>query len=404
METKYQEIETFIKEYFRIYFTERNYDKLLPFFSPDISVIGTGLHEIGKNAKDTILLYQKDLQEVKSPIQYSDLDININILTSHFSVVSGKFSLKGESKGIAFTIDPLRYSFTIRKEIGAWKILHLHISTPNDQQMDDELYPLQKLITQNELLNQKVEERTKELSEVNKSLIDSNKTKEKLFSLIAHDIKTPFNSLMGFIDILKTQYDDFDSSQHKKFINIISDSSNKIFNLTDNLLIWSKLQQDMFVCNFQPINLNNIIQASADTCSEMLIGKEIILMNKIPKAIIVLSDEFMLKTIFRNLISNAIKFSNPGGLITISIHNLSPDMKDEKTISVEDTGIGIPQEQINKLFSSEVNLSTDGTNKEKGSGLGLSLCKEFIGLHGTKIWVESDLNKGSKFYFNLKFL
>ena len=401
MEIKKKEIINFVEEYFKVYFTERNYSKLVSFLSSEMTVIGTGLHEIGRTIEDTLLLFKKDLEEVKSPIEYSNLDININIQTQQFSIVSGDFSIKGESKGISFVISPIRYSFTIRKEKVAWKILHLHISTPNDMQEDGELYPLQKLIKQNKLLNQKVEERTKELIEANSLLIRSNRTKEKLFALIAHDIKSPFNSLLGFIDILKNKYEDLDSKQHKKYINIISDSSKKIYNLADNLLIWSKLQQDMFDCKSVPINLSNTVQKSADIFIEVLKSKKIKFINNIDNSIIVSSDEFMLSTIFRNLISNAIKFSYPESSINIGIVSNNPELENVITVCVEDTGIGISQKQINDLLTSDVNKSTKGTNNEKGTGLGLSLCKEFLNLQGSKFWIESTPNMGSKFYLNL---
>lgn len=404
MESKNKEIKTFIKEYFRIYFTERNYSKLLPLLSSEITVIGTGLHEIGRTAKDSLLLYSKDFEEIKTSIEYSNLNININIQTSYFCIASGDFSIKGVSDGISFMIDHLRYSLTTRKENGAWKLLHLHISTPNDLQEDGELYPLQRLIKQNELLNQKVEERTKELMESNNKLKESNKTKEKLFSIIAHDIKSPFNTLLGFIDLLQNQSENFNSDQHKKFINIISDSSNKIYNLVDNLLIWSKLQQDMFDSNIMPINLKKTVQESADIYIEMLRNKKISFNNSINNSIIVLSDEFMLSTILRNLISNAIKFTPTNGSISIRIEETKAEDEREITIYIEDTGIGISKKQINELFTSEINKSTTGTNNEKGTGIGLSLCKEFLNLLGAKLWIESTPNAGSKFYFNLKII
>jgi signal transduction histidine kinase len=404
MDEKKKEIVTFVEEYFKIYFTERNYSKLMPLLSPEITVIGTGINEFGKNAKDTLLLYKKDFSEVTNHIEYSNLDINVTVSTSHFSIVTGDFSIKGVADGISFVIDSVRYSFIIRKENGTWKILHLHISTPNDKQEDDELYPLQKLIKQNELLNQKVEERTTKLVEVNTRLKKSNQTKEKLFSIIAHDIKSPFSNLLGFIDILKNNYEEYDIDQHKKFINIISDSSHRIYSLTDNLLLWSNLQQDRIDCNLKPINLKNIVQESAELFNEILGTKNINFLNNIDNSIIVLSDEFMLSTIFRNLISNAVKFSHPNGSITISIDDSNPNPEDELTVCVEDTGVGMSKEKISKLFTSDINESTVGTNNEKGTGLGLSLSKEFINLLGNKLYVESKPNFGSKFYFNLKFV
>lgn len=300
MKVEKRDIIAFVEEYFKVYFTERNNSKIKPFLSPNLSVVGTGIHEIANTANDSLILFKKDFEEVTTPIKYSNLEINIPVHTDCVSIVSGVLSLTGEAAGITFNIDPIRYSFTVIKENESLKILHIHMSTPNDQQEEDELYPLQKLIKQNELLNQKVAERTKELVEANNDLKKSNQTKEKLFSIIAHDIKNPFNTLLGIVDILQSQYEDFDVIQQKKYIKMISDSSNKIYNLADNLLIWAKIQQDRFHCKLKPLNLRNIVQKSSEIYNEMLTNKKIDLKNVIDKSIIVLCDEFMLSTIYQS--------------------------------------------------------------------------------------------------------
>ncbi len=394
------EIRIFIEEYFKAYFAERDFSKVTPFLSQDISLIGTGLHEISVTAEESFHLYKEDFKEVPKPIKFFNLDINLNIIDTNFCLAFGNFAMKGESNGINFTIDPLRYSMTIVKENAQWKLLHLHISTPNNLQDDNEVYPLQKLVSQNVLLNQKVEERTKKLVEANKRLTESNSTKEKLFSIIAHDIKSPFNTLLGFVNALQNQYDEFDAEDHKKFIGYINDSANKIYTLADNLLIWSKLQQNMFEINLTPLNLNKIVRKSSDLFNETIRNKNINFLNKTDHSIFVMSDEFMLDTILRNLISNAIKYTDTNGFITIGAVNSK--VNGEITVFVEDTGIGIPSDRIDTLFNSEVNVSTEGTDYEKGTGLGLYLCKEFINLHGTRIWAESELGKGSKICFTLK--
>lgn len=217
-------------------------------------------------------------------------------------------------------------------------------------------------------------------------------------------IKSPFSALLGLVEVLKNQYDEFDSTQHKKFIGYISESTQKIFNLADNLLIWSKLQLDKFDPDLKPIYLKQNVQACEEIYSEMLKNKEVTFYNTISSSTMVLSDEFMLSTIFRNLISNAIKYTKPGGSITVFINEKVENAADEITIGISDTGVGIPKKRIGELFGSIINTSTEGTNREKGSGLGLILCKEFILLLGNNIWVESEVGEGSTFYFNLKAL
>ncbi|PLX12008.1 MAG: hypothetical protein C0598_06845 [Marinilabiliales bacterium] len=394
-----KEIHQFVEKYFRIYFLERDFEKIKTLLSSEMTVIGTGLHEIGKNAKETLQLYEKDISEVTSPIKYSNLNINIHTLNQHFSVVSGDFSINGESDGIKFSIPNLRYSLTIRKEKGVWKIIHLHISTPNEQQKDNELYPLQKLIEHNELLNKKVEERTKELLEVNQSLLKSIQTKDKLLSIISHDIRSPFNGLLGFSDLLAERYDEYDSSKHKHFIKLIKESSHKIYDLVDSLLLWSNSQRHTLEFNPTKLHLRELATNCSDIFNQSLLSKNISLLNNINEEIIVHADEFMISTIFRNLISNSLKFTKPGGQINISAFKES---EGKITICIEDTGVGMTEEQINKIFESDINTSTEGTNKEKGSGLGLSVCKEFIECHSSKLWIESTTSMGSRFFFNLQ--
>lgn len=394
-----KEIRQFVEDYFRIYFTERDFEKIKTLFSCEMTVIGTGLHEIGRNPKETLKLYKKDTSEVTRPINYSNLEINIITIDPHFSVVSGNFSINGESDGIKFSIPNLRYSITIRKENDEWKIIHLHISTPNDQQEEDELYPLQKLIKQNEILNNKVEERTRELLEANQSLLKSNQTKDKLLSIISHDIRSPFNGLLGFSDLLAERYDEYDSTRHKHFIKLIRDSSYRIYNLVNNLLIWSNSQRNKMEFNPTKLNLRDLATDCSEIFHQSLISKNIGLLNNIDEKFMVNADELMVSTIFRNLISNSLKFTKPGGQISISAIEQS---KDEITICVEDNGVGMKEDQITKLFESDSNISTIGTNNEKGSGLGLAVCKDFINYHGSRIWAESNINKGSRFFFNLK--
>lgn len=398
------EILEFVKEYFKVYFTERNYEKVKTFLSPKITGIGTGLSEYAMTPKDTLELYRKDLSEFIHPVEYVIDDIIVNHNTPNMGVVTGALSITWTVKGNVFSIAKMRFSFMVHKEEGLWKILHIHFSTPDNEQQDDEIFPAQNIILQNEILNRKVSERTKELQEANSRLQISNDTKEKLFSVISHDIRSPFNSLLGFIEILKDQHDDFDAEKHRKFIRMISESSNKIYTLLDNLLIWSNLQRDGFIFNPTAINLKEIVKCNIDLYRETIYRKRIEFINRINNAVFVLSDELMLSTIIRNLISNAIKFTHKNGIIIISVDDNISHNEDEITICIEDSGIGMSDEQINDLFTKDVNKSSNGTNQEKGTGLGLSICKEFIDLHKTKIWVESTPNIGSKFYFNLKVL
>lgn len=396
------EILSFINKYFEEYFIKRDYDGVKECLSSELIAIGTGLNEFASSPNESIELFKKDLNEVKKPIKYTNLRININFSTLEFAVVSGDFTISGEASGINFEIPTVRYSFTLKKENSDWKILHLHMSTPNDQQEDDELYPLQKLVAQNELLNKKVDERTSELKKINTKLESIINTREKLFSIISHDIRSPFNGLLGFIDLLDKKYDEYDSAKTKKIISLINISSNRIFDLVDKLLVWSKANRHGFNLNLKPVNLYSIIQNSIEIFNESIIEKNIIIKNEIPNSLYVQSDEFMLSTIIRNLLSNAIKYSEIDGQVIIKCNEEKTTEEGVVNIGIEDTGIGIEESIITKILESDIVDSKEGTNNEKGTGLGLSICKEFIGLHGFSLNINSKPGIGTAVDFNLK--
>ena len=224
-----------------------------------------------------------------------------------------------------------------------------------------------------------------ELIESELKLKESNKTKDKFFSIIAHDLKSPFTSLLGFSELLVNNYDEYDVQQHKEFIGIIHQGVQNTHKLLENLLIWSQTQSG--IIDYKP-KKNNLYLLSSETItllSQLLVDKSIILRNKIPQDICVNADKNMLLTILRNLLSNAIKFTNCEGEIIIT----AKQYDNYAEISVKDNGVGIPPEIQSGLFKIAENVSTAGTDNEQGTGLGLILCKEFVEKHGGKIWVES---------------
>lgn len=237
----------------------------------------------------------------------------------------------------------------------------------------------------------------KQLIESEASLRKLNATKDKFFSIIAHDLKSPFNSILGFSDILKNQARSFDIREIESYATIINSSAQHTVSLLENLLDWARMQQGQMVFSPKPLNLYNLSLDVIELASETAGQKNIDLIINIPEQMIITADEDMLKTVIRNLISNGIKFCNPGGSVEISANQKNG----EAQISVIDKGIGISSENISKLFMIDSGFTTSGTKHEKGTGLGLVLCKDFIGKHGGKIWVESHLEKGSKFLFTL---
>ena len=233
----------------------------------------------------------------------------------------------------------------------------------------------------------------------NKKLSELNVTKDKFFSIFAHDIKNPFNAILGFTHELVSNYNTWSEDEKLVMINTIHSSSKQVFELLENLLQWSQSQRGLLAYNPVKFNLNEGIEYVISMLNLGAEAKNIrIEVKKYIEELFLKADKHLFNTILRNLISNAIKFTNSGGKISISFERY----KDTKAaISVKDNGIGISNEEKVKLFRLDVHHSTKGTQEELGSGLGLILIKEFIEKHGGEIWVDSELGKGSEFTFTM---
>ncbi len=236
------------------------------------------------------------------------------------------------------------------------------------------------------------------------TLIDSevrlrelNATKDKFFSIIAHDLKNPFNDLMGFTQLLALNIEKYDLQKIEKFTKIIHQSSKLAYNLLENLLDWSRSQTGSL--NYEPekILINKLIDENIDLLESTAKNKNISIYSELDNLIYAYADTNMVRTIIRNLISNAIKYTNQGGYIKIQ----SYCNHDQCEISITDNGIGISKDSIDKIFKLDESYSTIGTEHEKGTGLGLILCKEFVEKNGGKLWVKSEPDKGSTFSFTL---
>jgi len=258
----------------------------------------------------------------------------------------------------------------------------------------DDLINSNELLTQNQKL---IQLQSEKLQETNRQLSVLNSTKDKFFSIIAHDLRNPFHAVIGFSELLLVDIDNYAMEKTKKYLGLIHSSSQKGNDLLENLLQWSRSETGKI--SYEPVSVNLFATAenTINLLEVMAFKKNIQIIHEIDAAIMVLADENMLKTIFRNLISNAIKFTNEQGSITLKARVVHPNVE----ISVNDTGVGIKEENIKLLFNIESNISTKGTQYESGTGLGLILCKEFVEKHGGKIWVESTEGKGSEFIFTL---
>jgi len=228
-------------------------------------------------------------------------------------------------------------------------------------------------------------------------LRDLNAKKDKFFSIIAHDLRSPLVGLVGLTDILKDEYKELSEEKIQHYLKYANEASHNVFKLLENLLEWSKSQTGRVEFRPEPIDIKELIQDTFGVANIAAQNKNISLINNAFSDIKLSADKNMVFTILRNLISNAIKYSPNGGQIEV---NAKPNNR-HMIISVTDSGVGIPLDKQDKLFKIDENYSTKGTEKESGSGLGLIICKEFVEKHGGDIWCKSEEEKGSTFSFSL---
>jgi len=260
---------------------------------------------------------------------------------------------------------------------------------------DEENKPFGIASVVSDLTEQKNIER--ELTKSKAAAESANETKDKFFKIISHDLRSPFNSIIGFSNLLNTQYDSFDDEERKECIEKMNTSSLYAYDLLDNLLTWARTQTHGIKINKENLNLHKLVETSISSYLVNADSKNINIINKVQNELIISIDENTALTFIRNLISNAIKFTHEGGLIIID----SQLSKDYIELHITDTGVGMSPKVIDNLFQIGKGKSTDGTHKEKGTGLGLILCKEFIERNGGSISVKSEVGKGSEFIISL---
>jgi len=249
----------------------------------------------------------------------------------------------------------------------------------------------------NELLEDKVKERTAELVDANRQLTELNATKDKFFSLIAHDLKGPFNNIVGLSNLLLESIETGDTKEIDIYAKLMQNASGQTMELLVNLLEWSRSQTGAI--KYQPslVNLSLLVDEVIALSKSQADVKHISLFRKSSDPIFISLDKTMISTVLRNLIANAIKFSYENSSIEVEIQSDNGQIR----VQVSDHGVGITESSLNKLFRIDQSFSTKGTKDEKGTGLGLILCKEFIDNHKGKIWAESISGEGSRFIFTI---
>ncbi len=262
-----------------------------------------------------------------------------------------------------------------------------------------------KYVKQLEEFNTQIEDTARELNRVNAKLTKSeqdlkelNDSKDVFFSIIAHDLKGPFSAILGYSDFLKNDFDELTPEEAKDFASNIHLVAENVFALLENLLDWSRLQSGRMPVKFERVNILDIVNSSIFLYREKAKEKNISLVNDLEVPLYFHADGNMITTVVRNIISNAVKFTPEGGSITVSGYAEG----DDGIITIKDTGVGMTQEFADKIFKIESNSTTLGTGKEKGTGLGLVLCYDLLAKMDGKIWVDTVLGEGTKFFIKLK--
>jgi len=237
-----------------------------------------------------------------------------------------------------------------------------------------------------------------EIKQQNEELVKLNATKDKFFSIIAHDLRSPFNSFLGLTQIMAENLPNMTMPQAQEMAVSMSKSATNLYRLLENLLQWSQIQKGALPFNPEFVSLKLIVAESIAMIVEQAKNKGIEIATDISNEVKVFADNNLVQSIIRNLTYNAVKYTNRGGKINISAKNI--DSKSVE-IAIQDTGIGMNQAILDNLFKVDVQTSRKGTEGEPCTGLGLVLCKEFVEKHGGEIWVKSEVGKGTTFYFTI---
>lgn len=254
-----------------------------------------------------------------------------------------------------------------------------------------------KLNVQLSLKNNEIENHRCKVEHLNTDLKEANAAKDRFFSIIAHDLKNPFNSLMGLVDLLIEEYNSFDKNEQMEFLHQIKSSSDKIYALLQNLLMWGSNQLGKTRVVKEKIDLHKIATEVCTLVKSLSDNKNIDLLMKIHPQTYAWADKNMVSTILLNLVTNAIKFTHQNGTVELQAFKRENHLE----IMVADSGVGIPAKNLEKLFKIDSPCQSHGTENEKGTGLGLILCKEFVQKNNGRIWAESIEGSGSWFYFSL---
>ncbi len=362
---------------------------------PDVNLISLGFSALNFiNPHNCSYAYKID----ESGNRWLDLGHNRSMTLTYLEPGTHHINIKasnndgvwaGQSSEILLVVMPRFYQTTWFKLLLG--ILGLFIATAIV------LGRLNSIRRQKRKLQQRVNQKTEELRVANAKLKQANATKDKFVSIIAHDLKNPFNSLMGLSEILEQDWDEMPDPEKLQMVKLMKNTSADTYQLLVNLLDWSRIQKDQIDFKPQAFSISQLVNNAYYQIKANAMLKNLLVKIEIDPQLLVYADMNMVDTILRNLLSNAIKFTPRHGRIVIT----ALTGNDGVTCCIEDNGVGMAKDVADALFTDETPVSSTGTGGETGTGLGLVLCREFVKRNNGRIWVESEPGKGSRFCFSL---
>lgn len=296
------------------------------------------------------------------------------------------------------------FEIKLNEYLNIEKELYIIYNSRNVSKILEQEIKQNKLIEELSINSQLLEQNANELIRLNEVISESeqqlkelNASKDKFFSIISHDLKNPFQTLIGYSDILASQADIFSTEEIKEISTSLNETTKNVYKLLENLLEWSRLQRGSMPLNLDYFDLYSIVNSNLEIVSPKAHSKNIKLINEVPKELIIFADINMINTVIRNLISNSLKFTNENGFIKITYQ--SED--NYHVIKIIDNGIGMTENIKNKLFKIDENVTTLGTQQETGTGLGLILVKELVNKNSGEISVESEVGVGTTFIIKI---
>ena len=354
-------------------------------------MIGTGVDEFSVTYQHSTELFRREFAQAPEPLAYQFKSLKVCPITADSAYVMGLVDMKFLLPTGEFEYTNNRTTAILRKEKGEWKIIHGHWSQPTEMQQEGESVPLSAVLKQNRELKNQLIIKQQELEKQNQQLKEMNQSLSKLFSIVSHDLKSPFNAFLGITDLMLMNFeDDFENKEYFQLrLQLLNDLAHNLYDLTENLLNWAKLNSNAIEPKYREIPIDSLIQKQVNVLRPIWLKKRITLTEEVPSELMVNTDPDMLAVIIRNLVSNAIKFTYPEGEIKIQVSNETTIL----SIKIVDNGIGMTAEQLKNLFKNY--QSSRGTDNEKGTGIGLFTCKELTNKLKGNLKFISEPNKGT---------